>query len=132
MAPAEKNERYDDLKKLKEELERQQNSATEKMQGELAHLTEMVGQLCGMSSMEHVLQHGFHLIKEQLAPLRELSPQRTPLDEEANNRLRNIRESLIHPAWDGIDYLVPTNRVDQPLPSTSSPVLYAKHRSTAS
>lgn len=131
MAPNEKPDRYDhDLKTLKEELERRQATANDKMQGELTHLAEMVSHLCGMSSMENVLQQGFDTLKAQLAPLRELSPQRKPLEPEANNRLRNIRESLIHPAWDGVDYLVPTKRTDQTQPSTSSPVLFAAHRST--
>lgn len=103
----------------------------EKIREDLSRLSEIVGHLCGMSSVDSVLQQGLHDIKEQLAPLRDLAPQRTPLKKDANDRLRNIRESLIHPAWDGVEYLVPTQPKGQTALTTSSGLPFAAQRSVS-
>lgn len=91
-----------EFKAFREEFEQRHAMSNERMQNELSQLTQMVSQLCGMNAVENVLTHGFEAISAQLAPLRDLAPQRIPLDPIGNAHLRHIRESLASPDWNGV------------------------------
>jgi hypothetical protein len=100
------NPDYPELKNLlKEILEQQNEAANARIQNQLTQLNNVVSQLVGMNGMEHVLTNGFESLTAQLAPLRELTPQREQLDPATNRRLAGIRASLKAPSWNGVNFL---------------------------
>jgi hypothetical protein len=68
---------------------------------ELKRLSEVVQQLTHMSSIECILTNGFEELSAKLAPLGDLAPKRTPLDEDGQARLTNLVNAWKRPAWSG-------------------------------
>ena len=82
---------------------------------ELKRLSEVVQQLTHMSSIECILTNGFEELSAKLAPLGDLAPKRTPLDEQTENgeaRLKSLVNALKRPGWSGATSLpVPNSPV---------------------
>lgn len=83
---------------------------------ELKRLSEVVQQLTHMSSIECILTNGFEELSAKLAPLGDLAPKRTPLDDQpepAEARLKSLVDALKRPGWSGATSLpVPNGPVD--------------------
>jgi hypothetical protein len=68
---------------------------------ELKKLGEVVQKLTQMSSIECILTNGFEELSAKLAPLSDLTPKRTPLDEDGQARLTNLVDAWKRPGWSG-------------------------------
>lgn len=68
-------------------------------------MIELFSRLLETNNMDRVLVHGFSeladQLKEQMAPLRELAPQRTLLPEEADRRLASLNRALARQNFGG-------------------------------
>jgi hypothetical protein len=62
-------------------------------------LNQFVLRVAGASSVENVLVKGFETLSAQLEPLRDLTPKRTPMDDDGYARLQNLRDTLARPNW---------------------------------
>lgn len=88
------------------ELLKQQNQTiTEILLAQKAEVLGILGTVTETNTMGHVLQHGFSTLSAQLAPLRDLSPRRTPLDPDQFARLDNLRRSLARQEWGDVQGL---------------------------
>lgn len=84
---------------LAELLEHIKRSDTLELRQQVNDLYNMVRQVAGMNTVENVLMNGIDTLTAQLAPLRDLTPRRTPLGNEGNLRLLSLRQSLARPNW---------------------------------
>lgn len=90
----------EDLKAMLSEFQAREAQREE----ELKRLGEVVQKLTQMSSIECILTNGFEELSAKLAPLSDLAPKRTPLDEETENgeaRLKNLVDAWTRPGWSG-------------------------------
>ena len=53
------------------------------------------------SALQNVLSQGLEAIREQLQPLRDMSPRRNALNEADQQKLRSLREDSERPTWNG-------------------------------
>jgi hypothetical protein len=59
----------------------------------------LINNLAQANSMEHVVSKGLEDIREQLEPLRDLTPARTRLDAAGEDKLVAIQAEQKRPAW---------------------------------
>ena len=76
----------------------------DELRREVLELRSMLGQVAQASSIEHVISNGFSELSEKLQPLRELTPHRAPLGEQAIQQLRQLRAALARPRWRGSNF----------------------------
>jgi hypothetical protein len=70
-------------------------------QQEIGDLKKVIQQIANANAVENILVNGFANVCAQLEPLRDISPQRRPLDQDQAARLRNLQDSLARPKWTG-------------------------------
>lgn len=93
-------QRDDEINRLKEQLGR--------LVAQVQHLEQarhvdahQIQNLTQASALQNVLTQGLDAIREQLEPLRDLTPSRTHLDETRAATLAALRRDAERPLWNG-------------------------------
>jgi hypothetical protein len=95
----------DPMRDMVELLKQQNQTITEILLAQKAEVFGILNTVAETNTMGNVMQHGFATLSAHLAPLRDLTPHRTPLEPEGYARLRNLRASLEREEWGSVQGL---------------------------